>query len=275
MSLYRSLKQGLGRALIPRLPVTRHVFDHCRYELALFWVRLNSRFNPLERLRLRRLRRRTDLSVNIAPASTGLPGWFNLEGFRHNNVSVRWDCRRRLPFGDGSCVRIYCEHFFEHLDHAEEAPAFLRECCRVLAPGGTLRLVVPDAGRYLRAYASEGWEALAELGWKPPLSQGFRTKMDVINHVFRQGFEHHYAYDYPTLKCDLEAAGFPAVHHQSFRQSVDPHMEIDQDNHRPYSLYVDAVKAGVRREEERRECGPAVAAVEVCGRRGEEGWHLR
>jgi predicted SAM-dependent methyltransferase len=183
------------------------------------------------------------LSVNVAPASQGLPGWVNLEGYPHQNVSVRWDCRRRLPFEDGTCARVFCEHFFEHLDHAEEAPTFLRECFRALQPGGVLRLVVPDAGRYLRAYASEGWELMAELGWREPLPEGFRTKMDIINHVFRQGAEHQYAYDFPTLRCDLEAAGFAEVFQQTFRQSIDPRLQIDQETHRRYSLYVDAVKA--------------------------------
>src|SRR5262245_28635653 len=108
MSILRSLKQRLGRALIPCLPVTRRVFDEVRYELNLFWVRLNCRLNPFERARAGRYRGQKNLSVNIAPASTGLEGWVNVEGFRHNNVSVRWDCRRRLPFDDVSCARIYC-----------------------------------------------------------------------------------------------------------------------------------------------------------------------
>ena len=53
----------------------------------------------------------------------------------------------------GSCAACYSEHFLEHLD-ADDARRFLRECRRVLAPGGACHVVVPDAGRHLRYYAA-------------------------------------------------------------------------------------------------------------------------
>jgi hypothetical protein len=40
----------------------------------------------------------------------------------------------------------------------------------------------------------------------------------------------------------LLEAGFASVHKQSFRVSLDAQLAIDQDQHRPYSLYVEAVK---------------------------------
>lgn len=49
-----------------------------------------------------------------------------------------------LPFEDGKFSHIYSEHFLEHL-FLDESLEILRECYRVLAPGGFIRLVVPDA----------------------------------------------------------------------------------------------------------------------------------
>jgi hypothetical protein len=43
--------------------------------------------------------------------------------------------------------------FFEHLGAETEARAFLLECLRCLQSQGVIRLVVPDAWAYLRAYS--------------------------------------------------------------------------------------------------------------------------
>ena len=52
----------------------------------------------------------------------------------------------RLPFGDGEVAHIYCGHMIEHLPPWDVLPT-LEECYRVLAPGGTLTLVCPDADK--------------------------------------------------------------------------------------------------------------------------------
>jgi predicted SAM-dependent methyltransferase len=56
----------------------------------------------------------------------------------------------RLNFADDSFDFIVSEHFFEHL-HLPDALALMRECQRILRPGGVIRTSVPDAD--LRGYA--------------------------------------------------------------------------------------------------------------------------
>jgi len=55
----------------------------------------------------------------------------------------------QLPFTDMMFNYIFSEHFFEHL-FLDEAVDLLRECRRVLTPGGVIRICVPDAD--LRTY---------------------------------------------------------------------------------------------------------------------------
>lgn len=50
----------------------------------------------------------------------------------------------KLPFEDGKFSHIYSEHFLEHL-FLDESIELLKECYRVLSPGGFVRIVVPDA----------------------------------------------------------------------------------------------------------------------------------
>jgi len=61
------------------------------------------------------------------------------------------DVRKPLPWPDGSFRAVYTSHLLEHL-YFETARTLLRECRRVLKPGGVLRVVVPDLEDIVRAY---------------------------------------------------------------------------------------------------------------------------
>ncbi len=53
-------------------------------------------------------------------------------------------CADLSRFADASVAEIYASHVVEHLRFKTELPAALREFHRVLAPGGSLRVSVPD-----------------------------------------------------------------------------------------------------------------------------------
>ena len=241
--MLRRIKQSFGKIIIPRLPITRHTFNHLRLEINAFWVRLNNKVNPLYLIKKSRLRQKTALSVNVACGGGAKRGWINLDLMNHKNISLRYDCRRGLPLKEGTAVRIRCEHFLEHLDYRQEAPVFLKSCYQSLKEGGALRIVVPDAERFLLAYASYEKRPWVELEWDlDNLPDGFHTKMDIINHVFRQGEEHAYAYDFETLALLLKKTGFGDVKKTEFGISTDPELCDDLPVHKSYSLYVDAIK---------------------------------
>jgi hypothetical protein len=147
-------------------------------------------------------------------------------------------------------VAIYSEHAFEHLYIESEGKPFLRECLRVLRPSGVMRIVVPDAGAYLRAYC-QAWEPLAAMRPLERTAQGgrdtwlgdtYQTPMQLINAVFRQGTAHKYAYDGETLSLLLREVGFSRVIVQDFGISIDQGMASDYDARRTESLYVEGIK---------------------------------
>jgi predicted SAM-dependent methyltransferase len=214
-----------------------------RGEMNRLWVRLNTSVNPLYLHRTRNFRKCRELSVNIGCGPFGRRGWVNLDVMKMPMGSLRFDCRRSLLFSDSSVKRIRCEHFLEHLDRHEEVPRLLKDCFRVLQQGGILRIVVPDAVSYIRAYCTGDKEAWLALGWNlDDLPPDLMTRMDIINHVFHQGGEHLYAYDFETLESCLMSAGFTNVLRSNFGRSQDPELRDDLPNHRPYSLYIEAVK---------------------------------
>jgi predicted SAM-dependent methyltransferase/cephalosporin hydroxylase len=56
-----------------------------------------------------------------------------------------------LPFENRCCAAVYHSHVLEHIPLPSVRP-FIDECFRVLAPGGVLRIVVPDLETIARLY---------------------------------------------------------------------------------------------------------------------------
>ena len=198
----------------------------------------------------RRFNGQKGLRLNLGSGYHPKPGWVNVD-LLAPTADLCLDLRERLPFADQTAELIYCEHFFEHLSypnlddaqareveppgHESEALLFLRECQRVLAPGGTLHLVVPDVEGIIQEYVDRLRIPFPHDRWWGP--KWCDTPLHCINYVFRQGTEHKYAYDDETLQLVLRRAGFVHVRRREF----DPSM--DADNHRIGSLCVVAQKS--------------------------------
>lgn len=196
----------------------------------------------------RRYKDKKNLRVNVGAGSQGRDGWENVDLYPGKGVTCVFDCRASLPFADNSVQLIFTEHFFEHIDYIDDAPSFLSECYRVLMPGGVIRIIVPDGEGFLRAYCADGWAAFNEkrkmtsdhidvgFGWR------YNTKMELINFVFRQGIQHRFTYDYPTLEYVLKRAGFATVKQQKFGVSMMQDLAIDMPERASESVYAEAAK---------------------------------
>ena len=91
------------------------------------------------------------LRLNLGCGARHHPAWLNLDVAPQSPDVHQHDLRDPLPFNDHSCAVVYCSHVLEHFARAD-APPFLRECHRVLLPGGILRVVVPDLETIARLY---------------------------------------------------------------------------------------------------------------------------
>jgi len=218
-----------------------YFLEEMKFELHMLRVRLGARRTRLA------FRGARDLMVNLGAGNAGKQGWVNVDGFQGAGVNCVYDIRTDLPFPDGSVRGIFTEHLMEHLDYTDEAPRLVTECYRVLQTGGVVRIIVPDAERYLRLYSSGGWDGLTDLR---PLEAkkdhyfGFlyNTRMELINVVFRQRYEHKFAYDFETLAFLLRRGGFREVIQQVYGKSIAPCVCIDSAERASESLYVEAIK---------------------------------
>jgi len=238
-----TFKQRAGKYIFNHLPVSRHVFDHFRLELNAIWVRLLHKISPLYIHKVSRLKKQKGLLVNIGCGPFGKEkGWINLDLFRIKNVYIRTDCRRKLILANDSCKGILVEMFLEHLDPVDELPCFLKECYRCLEPGGVLRVVVPDAVKFINAYTSEGWNAMNKISYGgEDWSEIYSCKMEALNHVFQQEYEHYGGWDYQRMIIELGKAGFRQIERVDYLVGKFPAI-IDREFHKSNGLYTEATK---------------------------------
>lgn len=195
-----------------------------------------------------------------ASGEHAVAGWLNVDGVRAaapDGVEQLYHAfagnKPKLPLPDGSCELIYASHMLEHLSFyaPATADAMMREMNRLLAPGGRLRLVVPDAaawiGNYVagldvnrpdggrtRAPFSGGlWDKAMEVyGWWQGPKRSAITRRTELAHLlsFAGGAggaqvelraDHAMGYDFELLRESLVLAGFSKdrVHRCRFNQS--------------------------------------------------------
>jgi SAM-dependent methyltransferase len=90
------------------------------------------------------------LRLNLGCGPNVVPGWVNMD-IRPVPGAIQGDLRSGLPLPDAGVDCIAAIHLIQDLPYPDIAPA-LAEMRRVLKPGGTLRLAVPDLDRAIRAY---------------------------------------------------------------------------------------------------------------------------
>jgi predicted SAM-dependent methyltransferase len=149
--------------------------------------------------------------LHIGCGMEAIPGWINIDNRPLPGVDRVLDVRRGLPFRDVSA--IYAEHFLEHLT-LKDGGAFLRECRRILAEEGTLRLSTPNLDWVYQTHYRVGlWTSEAE---KVQDCLG-------LNRAFH-GWGHRFLYYRETLRSILRSAGFSTIEFYGYGESAVPTM---------------------------------------------------
>lgn len=123
--------------------------------------------------------------------------------------TIRWAEASRLPEPSNRARAIYSSHMFEHLDR-QQATDFLDEVKRVLAPGGILRLAVPDLSLLVDHYVADrdadSFVASTHLASEHP-----KTVLQKCRRLLVGERHHAWMYDGSSLVRLLESAGFVDV----------------------------------------------------------------
>lgn len=197
------------------------------------------------------------LKLHIGSAGYAIEGWLNIDaGGGELTLNVNWG----LPLPDGSARFAYCSHLLEHLRYSDQAPVFVRDIHRVLEPGGTVRLVVPDLRKLLTAYAARDRVFFEQRLHHYRLHRAFiEDGIATLDYILLfcgaapqvLSFNHKFGYDAATLRKLLLDAGFTTVIESGFMKSNHADLRVDAfsyntraqyhgDEH--YSLFMEATK---------------------------------
>lgn len=113
---------------------------------------------------------------------------------------IKHDCRKPLPFDDCTVDHILCSHFLEHV-FSSEADEIIYDFRRVLKPGGTVHIILPDilemARRYVESAAETNPLAADDFIKETLLSRSDRGsfKFRLLELLGGYGLEHKWMYD--------------------------------------------------------------------------------
>lgn len=175
--------------------------------------------------------------LNVGCGTNTNPEFINLDYHWMKSIDICWDITKKpYPIPDGHLEGIYTEHCLEHIP----LTAFqfnIKEFYRMLKPGGTVRIVMPDGELYFDLYQRKKNGENVQM----PHEENYITPMARINGLFRN-YGHQFIHDFATVKTILEQAGFKDIVKTSYRNGRDPRLLIDMEWRRDESLYVEAVR---------------------------------
>jgi SAM-dependent methyltransferase len=188
--------------------------------------------------------------INLGSGTDALQGFINIDFFTTAGIDYGTDLRYPLMIEDEAVDGIFCEHTLEHLNY-READSLLKDCRRILKPGGAIRIVVPDLSLFLRNYCERNgewfreWERLMfrESVVAERLERTLGSPLEAISFV-TQEYGHSSSWDFETLRNHLERSGFLDIVETSFRKGRCERLLVDMDaeDRKFVSLYVEAVK---------------------------------
>jgi predicted SAM-dependent methyltransferase len=134
------------------------------------------------------------------------------------------DATGRYPFEDDAFDYVFTEHMIEHVPYAG-GKSLVRECLRVLKPGGKLRIATPDLDRILAlrqpATPLEKEYLRFALGTIPEAVDG---QSSFFINQFMRAWGHTFIYDRETLSGLMRSAGFIDVAERRPGESNDPEL---------------------------------------------------
>lgn len=98
--------------------------------------------------------------LNLGCGERFHPDWINVDLTAGRSGVIAHDLAKGIPFPSESADAVYLAAVFEHI-RRNDAANFLREIFRVLKPGGTVRVGVPDLEQICRIYLEKLEAALA------------------------------------------------------------------------------------------------------------------
>ncbi len=148
------------------------------------------------------------LRINLGSGHWKFEGWVNVDRDIASRPEVCADLARSLPFRDACAAFMHTEDFIDQLD-LQQARCFLRECHRILQPGGVLRVLTPDVEQLARLYLHQPGKLKALWHDHVGVALTYGTAAEILNAGMRFA-GHTFLYDAETFAQLASDCGFRA-----------------------------------------------------------------
>ncbi len=166
--------------------------------------------------------------LNLGSGRQTIKGWLNIDFdpiFAPGSVQI--DLRKKLPFPDNSISKIFSEHTIEHFSK-NDGLNLIKECHRVLKPGGVIRFGWPDFNKIVKAFNKKDkkhWDGmLKHMG--PNLTNSY----DEFISDCLYSWDHRYMYTPELLKKYFKIAGFKNAQIAKYSKSKFKFSKFDTRN---------------------------------------------
>jgi predicted SAM-dependent methyltransferase len=142
-----------------------------------------------------------------------LDGWLNADIAPAHPGVVYLDATAPFPIDDATFDYIYSEHVIQHFPF-RSALVMLRECHRILKPGGVLRLSTPNLLRLVSLVTERDGAAQREytrIASEKYISENTAHLPAFVVNNFFWDFTHQFVHDPQSLRHALARAGFTTI----------------------------------------------------------------
>ena len=188
--------------------------------------------------------------LNLGAGPNRKAGWLTADAFKPQ-ADIYMNVCRRFPFSDNAFDVIYSEHMLEHI-HVDKVRRLLQEIYRVLKPGATFRVTVPDLEIHAKNYVAGNSQFFSPIIEK--YTARLATNRDkywlirsnggaFMSRAVQRFYRHRWMYDFETLSSCLREVGFSQCEKMSFGVSRVPAAgDMDRADRAFETLYIDARK---------------------------------
>ena len=155
-----------------------------------------------------------------------LDGWLNADVAPEHSCVLYLDATSPFPIPDATFRYIYSEHVIQHFPF-RLGQVMLRECCRILQPGGVLRLSTPNllslASLLTERHGAAQTEYTRLVSEKYIRENTAQLPAFVVNNFFWD-FTHQFVYDPESMLHAMQLAGFASIEPVQIGRSADENL---------------------------------------------------